>query len=80
MNQPGKPSRTGITGSLKVTASELRSPAENTRPIENGQQYRDDEVPRSVLHLGLLKCGNSMRAFQNSVKFGWLLDKTSQIP
>ena len=30
MNQPGRPSRTGITGSHKATASELRSSAENT--------------------------------------------------
>jgi PD-(D/E)XK nuclease superfamily len=31
MNQRGRPSRTGITGSRKVTASDLRSSAENTQ-------------------------------------------------
>lgn len=33
MNQPPRPSKTGITGSRKVTASDLRSSAENTRKV-----------------------------------------------
>jgi hypothetical protein len=40
MNQPSRPSRTGITGSHKVTASDLRSSAENTRSVTVARSKR----------------------------------------
>jgi hypothetical protein len=44
MNQRGRPSRTGITGSRKVTVSDLRSAAENTRTsaLEKGQELYEN--------------------------------------
>ena len=52
MNQPPRPSKTGITGSPKATASDLRTSAENTRIIH--MDRTTGAIPRQVFRNGTL--------------------------
>ena len=50
MNQPGRPSRTGITGMPKATASDLHSSAENTPYIAYTGEFHVDEEKKTLTH------------------------------